>query len=117
MEAHKCDRCGKYVDTSDIPQIRGWDSEITRTVGTPRISMELCPDCFNALREFLLNKKEMEDACINCEFFSDSEYYADNTVTACAVSWGSCTKCQRNIISTSPHTEVPSWCPLKGDKE
>lgn len=59
-----------------------------------------------------------EKSCIDCEFFSDKEYYADNTVTACVVSSGSCTKCQRNITSTSPHTEIPSWCPLKGeDKE
>lgn len=62
-------------------------------------------------------RKVETKACINCDHFSDREFYTDNTVTACAVSFGSCTKCQRNITSTSPHTEVPSWCPLKGDKE
>lgn len=58
-----------------------------------------------------------EKSCIDCEFFSDKEYYADNTVTVCDVAFGSCTKCQRNITSTDPYSEIPSWCPLKGESK
>jgi hypothetical protein len=112
----KCDRCGKYVDRDDIPQIRGWVSERAMRVGNSLIRMDLCPECFDALKDFLANG-EKKDACIDCKFFSDKEFYADNTVTVCAVSFGSCIEAQRNITSTSPNTETPSWCPLKGDKD
>lgn len=44
-----------------------------------------------------------------------SETHEGYEVIACAVSFGSCINGQRNITSTNPHTEVPSWCPLKGD--
>lgn len=53
MKAHKCDRCGKYVDGDDMPEIRGWGTERDKMIGTPRIIMELCSECYEALQEFL----------------------------------------------------------------
>ena len=58
MEAHKCDRCGKYVDGGTMPEIIGWRSQMARTIGVPLIDMELCSECFEALEEFLLHKGE-----------------------------------------------------------
>jgi hypothetical protein len=53
-------------------------------------------------------------SCSECEFFSDTQFYADNSIL---VSWGSCMKCQRNMTTTDPFQEIPTWCPLKGDKD
>ena len=117
MEVRKCDRCNKYVDKSDIPQIRGWGSERAMRIGTSIICMDLCPECFDDLKDFLVNGNKEETCCIDCKFFKDKEFYVDNTMNISAVAWGSCMNSQRNITSTNPHTEVPSWCPLKGDKE
>ena len=58
MDAKKCDRCGKYVDGDDVPQIRGWQSEGAMHVGTQLIKMDLCPECFDALMEFLKGDKD-----------------------------------------------------------
>lgn len=119
MNVCKCDRCGAYVDKNDIPIIHGYlNPENTKFSGESSykdIRMQLCYECYDKLLRFL--KRDEKESCIDCEFFSDSEYYADNTISVSAVAFGSCTKCQRNIISTSPNREVPSWCPLKGDKE
>ena len=61
-----------------------------------------------------LDDTEKVNACSECEFFSDSRFYADNSIL---VSWGSCMKCQRNMTTTNPYQETPSWCPLKGDED
>lgn len=68
MEAHKCDRCGKYVDGNIMPEIRGWGSERAKVVGTPRISMELCPECFDALKKFLLLEDGDMEGCYSCKY-------------------------------------------------
>ena len=57
---------------------------------------------------------EKVNSCSECEFFSDSQFYADNSIL---VSLGSCMKCQRNMTTTNPYQETPSWCPLKGDED
>ena len=54
------------------------------------------------------------NACSECEFFNDSRFYAYNSIL---VSWGSCMKCQRNMTTTNPYQETPTWCPLKGDED
>lgn len=53
MKAYKCDRCGKYGDGDDVPEIRGWGSEKAKMIGRPTIIMDLCPECYEALQEFL----------------------------------------------------------------
>lgn len=64
---------------------------------------------------------EKEDShpyrCINCIFFDKYSYHIDNTVDISAVAVGSCGKCERNFTTSDPYNEVPSWCPMKGDKE
>ncbi len=70
------------------------------------------------LQYFEIPVLKKDEKCIDCEYFSDKEYYADNSIFVSAVAFGSCTKCQRNITLTSPNTEAPSWCPIKkGDKD
>ena len=51
--------------------------------------------------------------CIDCEHFSDNEYYADNTMSVSVASFGSCSVCKKNITNTNPHYEIPEWCPKK----
>ena len=52
MNVCKCDRCGKYVDKSVIPEIRGYRDP---TQFTPKsdIRMDLCPECYALLEDFL----------------------------------------------------------------
>lgn len=64
-EAMKCDRCGKYVDGSDIPTIRGWRTETARRVGSPMLKMDLCNECYETLEEFLVKGDEDNDATHN----------------------------------------------------
>lgn len=58
----KCDRCGKYVDEDVIPAIRGTDDHPTRVHPSHEIKMDLCPECYQSLREFLLLKVPDEEA-------------------------------------------------------
>ena len=62
--------------------------------------------------EQTLKAVEKVNSCSECEFFGDSRFYADNSIF---VSWGSCMKCQRNMTTTDPYQEIPTWCPLKGE--
>lgn len=57
----KCDRCGKYVDRTEIPYIRG-NIDPNRCNPGKDIRMDLCPECYWALREFLgLKDPDEED--------------------------------------------------------
>lgn len=48
----KCDRCGKYVDRAVIPRIIG-SKNPDRCVPEKDIKMDLCPECYELLRNFL----------------------------------------------------------------
>lgn len=62
----------------------------------------------------LMGEVEKPKSCSECKFFSNSSFYADNSIF---VSQGSCMKCQRNMTTIDPHEEIPIWCPLKGDED
>lgn len=55
-------------------------------------------------------------SCINCEYFNESQYYADNQIVSHILSFGSCTKEIRNICNTNPLIQIPNWCPVEGGK-
>ena len=65
------------------------------------------------IKQKIDNLKKDRNKCIDCEYFSDKEYYADNSIFVSAVAFGSCAKCQRNFTSSDPYNEIPSWCPIK----
>ena len=49
----KCDRCGKYVDTQVVPRIEGRIDPLRVTRADDDIKMDLCPECYMLLRDFL----------------------------------------------------------------
>lgn len=67
----------------------------------------------------LLDKiKEVNDtykptSCNRCAYFRCSLYYGDNTIVYDSKAFGCCMKCKRNMTSTDPYNEVPSWCPME----
>ena len=62
------------------------------------------------------NSESCPDRCIDCKYFDERSYYAENTIAVSPVAVGSCKKCERNFVSSDPYNQVPSWCPLKGEK-
>ena len=65
----------------------------------------------------ILKRVKMEQIkCINCESFSDKEYYSDNTVYVHVDAYGSCKKCTRNIDCVDPEERSPSRCPKKKEE-
>lgn len=63
------------------------------------------------------NKDECSpNRCIGCKHFDDRLYYADNSINVSICAFGSCRKSERNIVSTDPYNQTPSWCPLKENK-
>lgn len=57
MNVCKCDRCGAYVDKTDIPVIRGYfnpESTEFSGKGFPEdVRMQLCYECYDKLLRFL----------------------------------------------------------------
>ena len=49
----KCDRCGKYVDAQVIPHIRGRVDSNSSMNSKNDVYMDLCPECYMLLRNFL----------------------------------------------------------------
>lgn len=49
----KCDRCGKYVDIQVIPRIQGCIDPLRIARSNDDIKMDLCPECYALLRNFL----------------------------------------------------------------
>lgn len=50
----KCDRCKKYVDKRVIPYIEGYvDPSRPQISSSKDIKMDLCPECYMLLRDFL----------------------------------------------------------------
>lgn len=58
----KCDRCGKYVDTQVIPRIQGCIDPLRIERSNDNIKMDLCPECYQSLREFLMLEDPDEEA-------------------------------------------------------
>ena len=62
----------------------------------------------------LIGEEEKPKTCSECTYYRESQYWSDNSIV---VTRGSCTKRERNFVSTDPCNEIPSWCPLKGDED
>lgn len=71
-------------------------------------SEELSEKIFNAKEE-----ESLPDRCVKCKYFDGHSYYTDNNINVSACIAGSCIKCRRNLVTSDPYNEVPSWCPLK----
>ncbi len=53
MTVCKCDRCGKYVDKEAVPRIQGLSDPLRLVHSKDDIKMDLCPECYMLLRDFL----------------------------------------------------------------
>ena len=49
----KCDRCRRYVDRQVIPYIQGRVDPLRQVASSKDIKMDLCPECYALLRDFL----------------------------------------------------------------
>jgi len=58
----KCDRCGTYIDKSDIPIIRGYfnpeDTKFSGKSCSQDVNMQLCYRCYDKLLGFLRGEEE-----------------------------------------------------------
>ena len=73
------------------------------------VSEELSENTFNV-------KNSCPNRCIDCKYFDERSNYVDDSINVSACTVGSCKKRERNFVSSDPYNQVPSWCPLKGEK-
>lgn len=102
----QCDKCGADITLEPSQNVY---------LGKNK-SYDLCLSCYDSIAakladvEWAINSKEEKPkTCIECAYYSDSQFWADNSLVA---TCGSCIKCKRNFVETYPYTQVPSWCPF-----
>lgn len=66
--------------------------------------------------ETLKKQNKNTNRCIDCGHYDAHWLYTDDMRSISPLSLGSCEKCRRNFVSIDPYNQVPSWCPLKGEK-
>lgn len=49
--------------------------------------------------------------CIDCDQYIKETYYCDNQPIKMVISCGACKLAQKNICTSDPFNEIPSWCP------
>lgn len=106
-----CDKCGAEITLEPSQSI---------CLGRNK-NYDLCLKCYDSIAEKLadveneiFSEEGKPEACYKCAYYSESQFWADNSIFA---TCGSCLKCKRNFTSTDPFNRVPSWCPLKGDEK
>lgn len=53
MKVCKCDRCRKYIDKQVVPHIEGRSDPFSFVSSKDDIKIDLCPECYALLRDFL----------------------------------------------------------------
>ena len=100
------------ITTADFNEILKVLEENHDKISQFRIGEVDVPD-----EETLKKQNKNTNRCIDCGHYDAHWLYTDDMRSISPLSLGSCEKCRRNFVSIDPYNQVPSWCPLKGEKE